>query len=279
MNTLRFRCPATSREVDSGISLNDRARLVSVRARCPLCKKIHEWRAAGRSLGAVSPDGHRSNGAGLSRAQSALQDLQRPCAEIVDLRDQLLDELNHRLKNNLQMLFSLLQTASRKTGSSEARAVLSDTSRRVGAMGTAQQIFYSVRDSSDVSGQGLVEAVCANAGAFFGKDVSINCTASIGALPKETAVPFALVLNELLTNAAKHGADARGLVTIDVGLSQRSGRHELWVQDRGRGFDFAEVQGRSSGLALVTMLAHRLNGTFMVERMSGARCILRFPDQ
>ena len=279
MNTLRFRCPATSREVDSGISIIGRSRLVSVQARCPLCKEIHEWRAAGRSLGTVLSDGHRATGGRLSRAQSGLQDFQRASAEIVELRDQLLDELNHRLKNNLQMLFSLLQAASRKTGSSEARAVLSDTSRRVGAMGTAQQIFYSVRDSSDVSGQGLVEAVCANAGAFFGKDVSINCTASIGALPKETAVPFALVLNELLTNAAKHGADARGLVTIDVGLSQRSGRHELWVQDRGRGFDFAEVQGRSSGLALVTMLAHRLNGTFMVERMSGARCILRFPDQ
>jgi two-component sensor histidine kinase len=227
----------------------------------------------------ILSNGHRPNGARLSRAQSALQDVQRPSAEIVELRDQLLDELNHRLKNHLQMLFSLLQIASRKTGSAEARAVLSDTSRRVGAMGTAQQIFYSVRDSTDVSAQGLVEAVCANAGAFFGKDVSINCAASVGSLPKETAVPLALILNELLTNAAKHGTNERGRATIDVGLNQRSGTHELWVQDRGRGFDLDEVQARSSGLALVTMLAHRLNGTFAVERTSGARCTLRFPDQ
>jgi two-component sensor histidine kinase len=279
MNTLRFRCPATSREVDSGISIVGRTRLISVRARCPLCKEIHEWRAAGSALGTVSSNGHRASGARSSRAQSALRDFPRPSAEVVELRDQLLDELNHRLKNHLQMLFSLLQLASRKTGSAEAQAVLSDTSRRIGAMGTAQQIFYSVRDSTDVSGQGLLEAVCANAGAFFGKDVSINHGAIVGSLPKETAVPLALVLNELLTNAAKHGADERGRVTIDVGLSQRLGMHELRVQDHGCGFDFAKVQGRSSGLGLVTMLAHRLNGTFTVERKSGARCILRFPDQ
>jgi len=51
-------------------------------------------------------------------------------------------------------------------------------------------------------------------------------------------MPLALVLNELLTNAAKHGANDRGLVIINVGLSQRSGSHELYVQDRGPGFNF-----------------------------------------
>jgi len=215
----------------------------------------------------------------LSEAQSALQGFPGPNTEIVELREQLLDELNHRLKNNLQMLHGLLQTACRKTDNSEAREVLSDTSRRIGAMGTAQQIFYSVRSSTDVSGQGFLEAVCANASAFFSKEVSINYEATAGSLPKETAVPLALVLNELLTNAAKHGANDRGRVTIDVGLSQRSGSHELYVQDHGPGFNFEDARGLSSGLDLVTMLAQRLRGTFTVERRSGARCTLIFPDR
>jgi two-component sensor histidine kinase len=98
-------------------------------------------------------------------------------------------------------------------------------------------------------------------------------------LPKETAVPLALILNELITNAAKHGADDRGRVTVNVALNQRSGTHELCVHDRGRGFNLEEVRGRSSGLGLVTMLAQRLNGTFTVERRSGACCTLSFPDQ
>ena len=157
--------------------------------------------------------------------------------------------------------------------------VLSDTSRRIGAMGAAQQVFYAVHNSTDVSGQGLLEAVCANAKAFFSEEVSINCEAATGYLPKETAVPLALVLNELLTNAAKHGANDHGRVRISVGLSQRPGEIELYVQDHGSGFNFEEDQWQSSGLGLVTTLAKRLKGTFMVERRSGARCTLRFPDQ
>ena len=275
MRTLRFQCPATSRDVDSGIKADRSIRLVSLRARCPICGRLHEWQVADGRASA----GHRSSCVRLSEAQSALGDFQSPGAGITELRQQLLDELNHRLKNNLQILRGLLQTASRKTDNAEAREVLLDTSRRIGAMGAAQEIFYSARDSTDVSGQGFLQAVCANARVFFSKDVSINCEATSDSLPKETAVPLALALNELLTNAAKHGANDRGRVTIDVRLSQRSGSHELHVQDHGPGFNYAKAPGRTSGLALVTMLARRLNGSFKVERRSGARCTLRFPDQ
>jgi two-component sensor histidine kinase len=208
-----------------------------------------------------------------------LQNFHGSSTQIIELREQLFDEFHHRLKNNLQMLYGLLQIAWSKTDSAEAREVLSDTSRRIGAMGTAQQLFYSVHNSTDVSGQKLLDAVCANASAFFGKEVSIKYEATAGFLPKETAVPLALALNELLTNAAKYGADDRGRVTINVGLSQRPGEIELYVQDCGLGFDLEKAQGHSSGLALVTTLAERLRGTFTVERRSGARCIVRFPDQ
>jgi two-component sensor histidine kinase len=216
----------------------------------------------------------------LSKAQNALPGFQGQSAEIIELREQLLDEMNHRLKNNLQILSGLLQAAHRKTENAEALEILSDTSRRIGAMGTAQQIFYSVHNSTDVGLKSFLEAVCANARDFLSDDdMSIKYEVTTGSLPKETAVPLALVLNELLTNAAKHGADDRGRVAISVGLSQLSGEIELYVQDRGSGFSFEEVQGQSSGLALVTKLAQRLHGTFTVERRSGARCTLRFPDQ
>jgi two-component sensor histidine kinase len=278
-NTLRFKCPNTGREIDSGINKPWSTRLVSIRVRCPICESFHDWQVADATVGTVLPADRRSNEARLTKVRSALQDSQGGRTQTHDLREQLLDELNHRLKNSLQILHGLLLIALHKTDSLEAREVLFDTSRRIGAMGTAQQVFYSVHDSTDVSGPRLIEAVCANARAFLSKEVSINCDATTGSLPKESAVPLALALNELLTNAAKHGADDRGLVTINVGLSQRSGEIVLHVQDRGSGFSLDEVQGRMSGLSLVTTLAGRLKGTFTVERRSGAHCILRFPDQ
>jgi two-component sensor histidine kinase len=265
LKTLRFQCPNTGRQVDSGISTHRSARLIGIRVRCSICEGLHELQVADGSLRTV---------------QSALQELQRPSKEIIELREQLLDEMNHRLKNNLQILYGLLQAAYRKTENVEALEILSDTSRRVGAMGAAQQIFYSVHNSTDVGLKSFLEAVCVNARDFLSDDdVSIRYEVTTGSLPKETAVPLALVLNELLTNAAKHGADDRGRVAISVGLSQLSGEIELYVQDRGAGFNFEDVQGQSSGLALVTKLAQRLRGSFTVERRSGARCTLRFPDQ
>jgi two-component sensor histidine kinase len=225
-----------------------------------------------------SADNH-SNGDRFFKPQSAPGDFQARHAEITELREQLLDELNHRLKNNLQILYGFLQIARHKTNNAEAREVLSDTSRRIGAMGAAQRVFYSVRNATDMSGQRFLEAVCDNAKAFFSNDVSIDYEATAGSLPKETAVPLALALNELLTNAAKYGANERGRVTINVGLRQRSGEIVLSVQDQGPGFNFEDAQLRSSGLGMVMMLAQRLKGTFTVERRSGARCLLRFPDQ
>ena len=279
INTLRFQCPNTGREVDSGISTGCGPRLISIRVRCSICEDLHEWQIADGSPGTVFSVNHQSNDARLAREQSPIQGFQRPSKEIIELRDQLLDELNHRLKNNLQILYGLLQAAYRRTDSTEAREVLSDTGRRIGAMGAAQQIFYSVHNSTDVSGQKLLEAVCVNARAFFSDEVSIKYEATAGFLPKETAMPLALVLNELLTNAAKYGANECGRITINVGLSQRPGEIELYVQDGGSGFNFDPAKVQSSGLGLGATLAQRLKGTFTVERRSGARCTLRFPDQ
>jgi two-component sensor histidine kinase len=231
-NTLRFQCPNAGREVDSGVSTHSGARLISIRVRCPICEDLHECRVADGSRALLSAD-DESNDAQLNKAPEVLQVFHGASAEIIELREQLLDELNHRLKNNLQVLYGLLKVAWRKADNAEAREVLSDTCRRVGAMGSAQQVFYSARSSTDVSGQKFLEAVCANARAFFSKDVSIKYGATAGFLPKETAVPLALILNELLTNAAKYGADDCGRIPINVGLRHRSGEIELYVQDRG----------------------------------------------
>jgi two-component sensor histidine kinase len=193
--------------------------------------------------------------------------------------EELLDEWNHRLKNNLQMLVGLLESGYRKARNSEAREVLSDAIGRIGAIGTAQRTYYCARGSTDINGQDFVSAVCANARTVFGSDVSIDCETDRENLPKEAAMPLALIINELLMNAAKYGGNKQGQVTITVGLSRRPGQYELCVQDEGFGFDFEDPSSRLSGLGFVRALAQRLGGSFSVERTPGARCTVRFPDQ
>src|SRR5277367_1364866 len=75
-DTLRFQCPNTGREVDSGIGAGCGARLISIRVRCPICEHLHAWRVAHRNLGAVLSGDHPSNGAQLNNAQTVHQVLE-----------------------------------------------------------------------------------------------------------------------------------------------------------------------------------------------------------
>src|SRR5882757_490320 len=209
----------------------------------------------------------------------APQSIQDQLTETISLSEQLLDEWNHRLKNNLQILIRLLESGYHKAHSSEAREVLSDAIGRIGAIGTAQRAYYCSRGSTEVNGQDLVNAICANARTLFGGEVSIDCKTAGGNLPKETAMPLALIVNELLMNAVKYGGNQHGQVTVTVGLSRRPGLYELSVQDEGFGFDLEDPNSRLSGLGLVRALAQRIGGSFSVERTPGARCTVRFPDR
>jgi PAS domain S-box-containing protein len=129
----------------------------------------------------------------------------------------LLDELNHRVKNNMQMLHSLLRAAQRETQSAQARAVLADASQRVGAMAAAQQVLYEAGNTITYSARDFLEGVCASARQAFTGNIDIvisDCAAE--QLSNDTAMPLALILNELLTNAAKHGVNGRGEGSIKV---------------------------------------------------------------
>jgi two-component sensor histidine kinase len=92
-------------------------------------------------------------------------------------------------------------------------------------------------------------------------------------------MPLALIINELLMNAAKYGGNQYGQVSVTVGLSRRAGLYELCVQDEGFGFDLQNLKSRLSGLGLVRALTQRFGGSFSVERTPGARCTVRFPDR
>jgi PAS domain S-box-containing protein len=189
----------------------------------------------------------------------------------------LLRELNHRVKNNMQMLQSLLSAAQRETASPEAHVVLADACRRVAAMAAAQQVLYDEGKPTSFDAKDFLESVCATSKSAFSKEVSIIVDTASGALSNDTAMPLALILNELLTNAVKHGINGNGAGTIRVGLRHEGDFYQLRVEDNGPGFEFdAAARRRSSGLGLVSGLARQLGGKFTVERAAGARCIVEF---
>jgi PAS domain S-box-containing protein len=185
----------------------------------------------------------------------------------------LLNELNHRVKNNMQMLQALLDLGAKRTNSKEAKQVLQDASRRISAMAAAQRVLYGSSGATYFNVKEFLAAVCQTVGPAFPAQIEISCDAA-GMLPNDVSMPLALILNELLTNAVKHGLNG-GEGKIRLGLQQNCGCYIVFVEDDGPGFELASVRKRSSGLRLVEALARQLQARLEVTR-NPSRCSLEF---
>jgi PAS domain S-box-containing protein len=256
---------------------------------CPMALALKEGRPIrGKEAVAERPDGTRvpfipfptplrdSSGKLIGAINMLVDVSERKQAETQ--QRVLLRELNHRVKNNMQMLQSLLYTATRQTQNPEARKVLEDAAGRITAMAAAQRVLYSTTDATHFSAGEFLDAVCSTAQQTFAPNVKIVWQADPAELSNDVAMPLALILNELLTNALKHGCRTGKNNVVGVALRKGDGedRFVLDVEDGGPGFDLQAVKTRSSGLKLVQLLARQLRGQFDVISEPRSRCSLRF---
>jgi two-component sensor histidine kinase len=188
----------------------------------------------------------------------------------------LFNELNHRVKNNMQMLQSLLYMAGRQTRSAEAKKVLNEASNRLAAMAAAQQVLYATKDTTRFEAHEFLNALCRTVQQTIPENIEVVCNAAEAQLSNDAAMPLALIVNELVTNAVKHGTNGAARTSIRVELARQAGSFALFVEDDGPGFDFEAVRSRSSGLHLVQALARQLGGRFEVTRTAHTRCTVHF---
>jgi len=253
---------------------------------CPMAVALKEDRPVrGKEAVAERPDGtripfipfptplHDADGKLIGAINMLIDVSERKQAEAQ--QHVLMRELNHRVKNNMQMLQSLLFTASRQTQNSDARNVLNDVSRRIAAMSAAQGTLYSSNSANKFSSTQFVQAVCSAAQQSFPPTVEVVQRVCPFELDNDSAMPLALILNELLTNAVKYGSKDGAKTTIRVGFDKQDA-YELYVEDDGPGFDFHDVKDRSSGLKLVQLLSRQLRGQLDVSRSPPTRCTIRF---
>jgi PAS domain S-box-containing protein len=255
---------------------------------CPMAIALREGRAI-RSAEAIAerPDGTRvpfiPYPTPLRDASGKVVGAINMLADISERRQAetqqrlLLDELNHRTKNNMQMLLSLLSSAMRNASSKEAKRALSEACGRIAAMGAAQRVLYGRTDTNRFDGCEFLNAVCETIRQTLPVEVRVTCGPAAGmVLPNDTAMPLALIVNELVTNAVKHGVRDRTFDEVRVCLTASDGELLLSIEDDGQGFDLNAVRRTSSGLQLVSGLARQLQGSLEVTRNPSRAC-LRFP--
>jgi len=195
----------------------------------------------------------------------------------------LLSEIQHRVKNNLQVLSSLLNLQANHGSDEAIRAALEVSLARVQAIALAHEQLSQSPDLSRIDFCGYARALSEQL-IRARQDGRPNITCSVRAcdrrLPLDVCIMCGLVVNELVTNALKHAFQGRARGEISISLIRHHDLLELRVSDDGVGLpEHVELgKAKSFGLDLVALLAKRLQSTVVVTRQSGTTLTLQFKE-
>jgi len=198
----------------------------------------------------------------------------------------LLKEVHHRVKNNLMTIIGLIKMQEKKANNDMFTSLLLELESRVHAMALVHESLHKSADLAHVNLQNYIETMSDNIRDQFGvnRDIRFSVQAAGVDVGLDIAVPYGLILNELLTNVFKHAfPDGRpgsgaGNCEINVIVNQEGGMNVLTVADNGVGLpvDLDWEKSETIGLRLIKMLSQQINGSIELDRSAGTTFRLRF---
>jgi two-component sensor histidine kinase len=211
----------------------------------------------------------------LKTTQEALGEQRKASSE----REVLLREIYHRVKNNLQIVQSLLRLGSREL-SPEQREPFESAVRRIGAMARVHTLLYNSPDLASIDFKIYLDELLRElSDAFGGEERGIHAALDAESMrvPLDTAVPLAFIAVELLTNAYRHAfPDGRqGRIIVALGRDEPFGT--LRIEDNGIGFDRAAAPRRRLGLTIVRKLVQQIGGGIEEPDDGSSSFLIRFP--
>lgn len=230
---------------------------------------------------------HRGN---IKGVQGTLQDI----TDIKLINDELLrslgekelmlKEIHHRVKNNLQVVSSLLRLQSETITDATAIGYLKMSEQRVRSMALIHQQLYRTKDLTKIDFRQYLEELCNYL--FFAYDVKradigLNLHVDEIYFAIDTALPCGLIVNELVTNSLKHAFRNTKKGEITVSLSKRDNiKNLLMIKDDGSGAAALDFENSTTlGMELVKTLTEQLEGTIEVNTKNGTEISITFFDQ
>lgn len=218
----------------------------------------------------------------LSLDREAEADTSERLRALLADRTLLLDEVNHRVKNSLQQIASVVRLQSRSVPDGAAREALEKTLDRIMAVGRVHEQLYKSGGEVGLFDAGhYAKALAHDLVDSLGRDdVRLTTEVEAHVLDLRQAVPLALILNELITNALKYGCPDDRPCAIHVGFGTDGQEFRLSVSDDGMGLPkgFTPRSKNSLGMRAIEALARQLGGRFVVEQPeAGAAFAVVFP--
>lgn len=197
-------------------------------------------------------------------------------------KELLLKEIEHRVKNNLQIISGLLSWQGRETKSPGAKVVFQEAQNRITTMALIHEKLYQTTDALDAIDfqeyvRDLLELMI-EAYSLKKNDVAVEIETEHRHLDLSQAVPCGLIISELVSNSLQHAFDQRKKdKKVRVGLRRFGSWLHLFVSDNGKGMQRRDRKG-SFGLKLIDLLVKQLNGRIRFAGGNGSAVHIRFPE-
>ncbi|MFD0964149.1 histidine kinase dimerization/phosphoacceptor domain -containing protein [Pseudofulvibacter geojedonensis] len=195
-------------------------------------------------------------------------------------KDVLLKEIHHRVKNNLQIVYSMLNMQSREIdNNSEALKIISEGKSRVMAMALIHKILYESDKLEKVFLDGYIKSLINNISQVYSskKNIQVDVETNNIYLDLDKAIPLGLILNELLTNSYKHAFVNRDSGIINIKLEEQNGQIIFNYKDNGIGVETTTLETLNSlGMRLVKRLSHQLNSEAILDGSNGLKVSITF---
>ncbi len=197
-------------------------------------------------------------------------------------KEVLLQEIHHRVKNNLQVISSLLRLQARSSGSEELKNALRESENRIATIGVLHQLLYQSDNLAAVNLRTYIEQLCAGILKTFNAEKAVNFEFKGVDTEVElnVALPCGLLVTEILTNSVKHAFPEGKLGKVSASLGYlEPDMIELVLSDDGIGFEEAQIPvGKGAlGSRLIKQLAEQLRATIERLQVQGTCYRILFP--
>jgi len=189
--------------------------------------------------------------------------------------ESLLAEIHHRVKNNLQVISSLLSLQSKNSKDIDLKNAISEGKQRVKSMELVHRMLYEGNQYASIEMNNyFTELIKNNLSVFDCDDTIVNFNINTNGikLDIDSVIPMGLILNELITNSLKYGFIKDEILTLNIILNEEDNKLKLIYEDDGKGIK-SYSQGDSFGLKLVDLLIKQLEGTIETSHDKGLKYV------
>ncbi|MEL6864898.1 MAG: sensor histidine kinase [Bacteroidota bacterium] len=203
----------------------------------------------------------------------------------VALQQQLVlqGEVHHRVKNNLQVIISLLELQMEETDEQVVRNSYLGMSNRIYSMAAIHEILYQQKDASQLRFHDYVENLCMHFSHFSSPEDKLDYTLSLGDqhFNLATSMPLGIIITELLTNSIKYARQKDRQLAVSIQLESNGEGFCLQYQDNGPGFPQQRLEEREGGLGtyLLRSMVRQLRGRLVTKNDQGAVCEVYFKEK